>query len=125
MFVNMITGYEIYNKYDNIQNDIFATSDRIFELTKIKKEDLYKAKCNGRPVCNLLTFEEWLVRNDNYDFYHTDTIYEMIKIILNKESLPPIIVDKDLGLYDGQHRLTAYSMVNSVEYILCYKEIEV
>jgi hypothetical protein len=105
----------------NIQYTDFKDESK-FELVIINKGILYN-KINYNNSKNLVTFNEWKVDNDNLDGYHTDTINNMIKYIKDGNKLPPIIVDKNYGLYDGQHRLTAYSMMKDIENIEVLKEM--
>ena len=121
---DILTGVDVLSLYDNIQNHDFAEEDKLFKLIKINKEELYSASPNGCNSKNLKTFNEWLNSTDNYDFYHTDTIYEMIKLFKEAIELPPLIIDSKNGLYDGQHRLTAFSMIDSISDILVFKELE-
>lgn len=120
----ILSGKEICGKYSDIGNDAFGTEDHRFILMKINKEDLYGAPCslsnNGR---NLMTFKEWENHPENYDDFHTDNVKQMIDYIHEGGKLPPLIVNKNLGLYDGQHRLTAYSMMPEIKQIEIYKEI--
>lgn len=120
-----LSGELLISMYDNIQNDDFAEEDKIFKFMKVNKEILYSAKPNGcSSGTNLITFNDWLNMDDNYDFYHTDTVYEMVKLFRAGKNLPPLIVDSDYGLYDGQHRLTAFSMIDSIKDILIFKELK-
>lgn len=120
-----LTGLELISLYDNIQNDEFAEDCKIFKLIKVNKEIIYSARPNGCSSWkNLKTFNDWLNAEDNYDFYHTDTVYDMVKLFREGKDLPPLIVDTEYGLYDGQHRLTAYSMIDSIEDIFIFKELK-
>ncbi|RYM06652.1 hypothetical protein EWH99_01950 [Sporolactobacillus sp. THM7-7] len=118
------TGKEICGKYSDLENDAFGTDNHRFILTKVNKEELYDAPCafsdNGR---NLVTYKEWEEHPENYDGYHTDNVKQMIEYIKDGGSLPPLIVNKKMGLYDGQHRLTAYSMIPSIKEVKIYKEV--
>ncbi|GGL51803.1 ParB/RepB/Spo0J family partition protein [Sporolactobacillus putidus] len=118
------TGKEICSKYNDIENDDFGTDAHRFILTTVAKETLYEVPCsfssNGR---NLLTLKEWEEHPENYDGYHTDNIKQMVDSIKEGGTLPPMIVNKDLGLYDGQHRLTAYSMIPEIKEVQIYKEL--
>ncbi|RYL92633.1 ParB N-terminal domain-containing protein [Sporolactobacillus sp. Y61] len=120
----ILNGKEICSKYSDIENDSFGTEDHQFALTRVDKKDLYDAPCsfssNGK---NLMTYEEWKKHPENYDGYHTDNVKQMVEYIREGGHLPPLIVNKELGLYDGQHRLTAYSMISEIEKIDIYKEI--
>lgn len=114
-------GYEILNMYDNIQNNEFKEGR--FILIEINKEFLYdKICCNGNDV-NLISYDDWNNDEDNYDNWHTDNINNMIEYINEGNTLPPLIVNRNYGLYDGQHRLTAYSMIDSVDHIKIFKQI--
>ena len=120
-----LTGLELISLNDNIQNDDFAEDYKLFKLMKVNKEILYSARPNGCSSGeNLKTFNDWLNMDDNYDFYHTDTVYEMVKLFSEGKNLPPLIVDTEYGLYDGQHRLTAFSMIDSIADILVFKELK-
>ncbi|MFT8364186.1 MAG: ParB N-terminal domain-containing protein [Sporolactobacillus sp.] len=118
------TGKEICSKYSDLENDLFGTEDHHFMLTKMVKEQLYDAPCafsrNGR---NLVRLDEWFADPENYDNYHTDNVKQMIDSLQSGGTLPPLIIDKKLGLYDGQHRLTAYSMLPAIQEVIVYKEI--
>lgn len=120
--MKIYTGKEIVEKYVNIQNDVFA-DEREFLLEEIHKEELYDCVCWDGSSKNLKTYEEWEKDDDNYDQYHTNTIDEMVSFIKNGGELPPLIVNKDYGLYDGQHRLTAYSLIDDIETIKVFKEL--
>lgn len=119
-----ITGKDICSRYNDIENDAFGTDEHKFILTDVDKESLYDAPCsfstNGK---NLMTFEEWEKHPENYDDYHTDNVKQMIDHIHEGGSFPPLICNKDFGLYDGQHRLTAYSMMPEINKVQIYKEI--
>lgn len=117
------TGREIINMFGNIQNDVFGDDNHLFVLLTVNKEFLYDKVCVDKRSYNLKTYEEWQNDADNYDNYHTDTINSMINYIRDGGKLPPLIVDKDYGLYDGQHRLTAYSMMDEIQNIEIFKEI--
>ncbi|CAM3118355.1 ParB N-terminal domain-containing protein [Sporolactobacillus spathodeae] len=122
--IEKITGKEICSKYSDIENDAFGTDDHVFILTKLPKEQLYDAPCpfssNGK---NLVTLDEWAKDPENYDDYHTDNVKQMVEYIQGGGNLPPLIVDKSHGLFDGQHRLTAYSMLPEIKEIDVYQEI--
>lgn len=118
------TGKEICSKFSDLKNDAFSTEDHHFVLIKVDKETLYDAPCafssNGR---NLVTYQEWESHPENYDDYHTDRLKSMVEYLKKGGKFPPLIVDKNLSLYDGQHRLTAYSMIPTIHEIEVYKEI--
>ncbi|MCL1631716.1 ParB N-terminal domain-containing protein [Sporolactobacillus sp. CPB3-1] len=120
----ILTGKDICSRYNDLVNDAFGTDEHRFMLTTIDKEQLYNVPCsfssNGK---NLLTYKEWANHPENYDDYHTDNIKQMIDYIHEGGKLPPMIVTKDLSLYDGQHRLTAYSMLPEIKEVEIYKEI--
>jgi hypothetical protein len=121
---DILTGKDICGQYNDIENDTFGSEDHRFTLTKIAKEALYDAACafssNGK---NLVTYKEWANHPENYDDYHTENIKQMVDYIKEGGSLPPMIVNKDLGLYDGQHRLTAFSLIPEIKEVDIYKEI--
>ncbi|MFX3619351.1 MAG: hypothetical protein ACE3JK_17755 [Sporolactobacillus sp.] len=119
-----LTGKEICSRYSDIENDSFGTDQHHFILTKIAKEELYEAACSfSSNSKNLLTYQEWEKDPENYDDYHTDNINQMVEYLRDGNKLPPLIVNQKLGLYDGQHRLTAYSMIPEIHEIDVYKEI--
>ncbi|WP_100486202.1 hypothetical protein [Sporolactobacillus pectinivorans] len=119
-----LTGKEICSRYSDIENDAFGTEDHRFALMTVNKESLYDAPCpfssNGK---NLMTFKEWENHPENYDDYHTDNVKQMIDYIHEGGKFSPLICDKEFGLYDGQHRLTAYSMIPEIQNVRIYKEI--
>ncbi|MCO7175833.1 ParB/RepB/Spo0J family partition protein [Sporolactobacillus kofuensis] len=122
---DILTGKEICSQYSDLANDAFGSEDHRFILTKVEKEALYDAACsfssNGK---NLVTYKEWKNDPENYDDYHTDNIKQMVDSIHEGGALPPMIVNKDLGLYDGQHRLTAYSLIPEIKEVAIYKEVD-
>lgn len=122
--VELVTGKEICSRYSDLENDAFGSDEHEFTLTKIAKEKLYDAACsfssNGK---NLVTYKEWANDPENYDDYHTDNVKQMVDHIHEGGTLPPMIVNKELGLYDGQHRLTAYSLIPQITEVVIYKEV--
>lgn len=116
------TGEEMQNKYGNIQNDSFHKKD-LFELNIVPKEQLYD-NLNVEGERNLVSYDEWNNDSDNYDGYHTETIDNMIEIFNKGETLPPLIVDENGGLFDGSHRLTAFSSINTIKEISVLKRIK-
>ncbi|MFT8871866.1 MAG: hypothetical protein ABF868_06200 [Sporolactobacillus sp.] len=121
---DIFTGSQICGQYSDIRNDAFGTDDHRFILTRIDKEKLYDRPClyssNGK---NLVTLGEWERHPENYDGYHTDNIHEMVEFLKSGGKLTPLIVNTQLSLYDGQHRLTAYSLIDTIMDIDVYKEI--
>lgn len=118
----LYTGEEILNKYGNIQNDSFHKED-LFELIIVPKETLYD-KLNVEGGRNLVSYDEWKNDSDNYDGYHTETIDNMIDIFNEGKTLPPLIVDENWGLFDGSHRLTAFSLIDTIKEISGLKRIK-
>ncbi|BBN97806.1 MULTISPECIES: ParB N-terminal domain-containing protein [Sporolactobacillus] len=120
----VLTGKAICSQYSDLQNDAFGTDDHQFVLTTIAKEALYDVPCtfsnNGK---NLITYKEWANDPENYDDYHTDNVKQMVDHLHEGGKLPPMIVGKDLSLYDGQHRLTAYSLLPEIKEVTVYKEV--
>lgn len=92
-------------------------------MVKINKEDLYNKVCCDGVSLNFKSYNDWLSDEENCDAYHTETIDGMINCIQQGGTLPPLVVNKNLGLYDGQHRLTAYSMINEIIEIEVFKEV--
>lgn len=121
-----VTKSELISLYGNITHDAFSKAKdfKKFKLIVVKKEKLYYAKPHGcSSGRNLNTFYDWLNMDDNCDFHHTDTVYDMVKSLNAGEDLLPLVVDTEYGLYDGAYRLTALSMIDSIEEILVFKEL--
>lgn len=92
-------------------------------LVKINKEDLYDKICCDGVSLNFKSYSDWLNGEENYDRYHTESIDVMIEYIRKGGILPPLVVNEGCGLYDGQHRLTAYSMMDEINIIEIFKEV--
>ncbi|MCO7127106.1 ParB N-terminal domain-containing protein [Sporolactobacillus shoreicorticis] len=120
----LLTGKEICGRYSDLQHDAFGTEDHQFKRITIEKEKLYDVPCsfsnNGK---NLVTYKEWANDPENYDDYHTDNVKQMVDYLQEGGILPPMMVNRDLSLYDGQHRLTAYSLIPEIKEVEIYKEV--
>lgn len=117
----LINGKQIKDRYD-VQNDCFD-DDSYFELISINKYELINKSIYDGTCYNYFSLEDWREHGDNYDDYHIISIINMVKHLESGGNLPPLIVNKDLGLYDGQHRLTAYMECNKIINIEIYKEV--
>lgn len=116
----ILTGKQLKMRYD-VQNDSFDDDSKFMLLTINKNELINKSIYDG-SCDNYFDLNKWEQHGDNYDNYHTDTISNMIDYLKEGGNLPPLIVNKNLGLYDGQHRLTAYMELDSIINIEIFKE---